>query len=126
MNGLQPNDFTDYHAYETHRDALERAQRTTVRLFDVWNALYDLVDYDTGKWCELRRILDDAVQLGYESALGLSHRTADYLDKWSLSTYSDVCAYCNNSKASYFEGETSCPIEDAGERCQFEMKEFLD
>jgi hypothetical protein len=126
MYGLQPSDFESYHAYETHRDALEHAQKTNIRLFDVWNSLLDLVDYDTGKWCELRRILDDAVQIGYESALGLPHRAADYLEKWSLSTYPGACTFCKNSYVHPVEGEVGCNLEDNDLRCRFEMKEFLE
>ena len=126
MRGFEPADFIDYHAYETNRNQLERAQRTAKSVFDIWNAGVGLFLKDSGYYYEILSLLDDAVQIGYERAIGLSHKSTDYdIDAVTLNGYTGACNFCKHQYFVY-GCEEECARKSAGLSCEIDAKEYLD
>lgn len=126
MRGLDPKDFEDVHTYETHRNELERAQRVANRLFDLWNDANEVFQPHTGFWYEAIGIIEDAVQIGYESAIGLPHKASDYdVDKATVEDYVDRCKFCKHEYYVY-GCEQNCALKNKGLDCKLEVKEYIE
>ncbi|MDD3021788.1 MAG: hypothetical protein PHX61_12545 [Alphaproteobacteria bacterium] len=126
MRGFDPKDFPDYHTYEINRNKLERAQRVANRLFDLWNDSTGIFQPHTGYWYEAIGSIEDAVQIGYEEAIGLPHKSSDYdVDEVTVGDYADRCKFCKH--VYYVYGcEENCALKTKGLECNFEVKEFLE
>lgn len=126
MRGFDPQDFPDYSTYEKHRNELQRAQRVSKSLFDVWTAFTGWFPKNTGCYCEILSLLNDAVQLGYEQALKMPHKSKDYdIDDVSINGYSDACDFCKHQYFVY-GCEEECACKDKGLPCKLEVKATLD
>ena len=126
MLGLDPKDFKDYHTYEINRARLERAQRTAVNVYDAIIGLTNCVEEDSMLDLELIRMIQNAVQIGYEEAIGLPHKSSDYdVDDVTVGDYVDRCKFCKH--VYYVYGcEENCALKTKGLECKLEIKEFLE
>ena len=126
MLGLDPKDFKDYHTYEINRDRLERAQRTAVNVYDAIIGLTNCVEEDSMLDLELIRMIQNAVQIGYEAALGIPHKAEDYdITTDTLVYFPARCVFCKH-RFTMDGCEMECALEYNNEPCKLEVKEFLD
>ena len=126
MRGFDPQDFPDYSTYEKHRNKLQRAQRVSKSLFDIWNSVTGWFPHNSGYYYEIMSILDDAVQVGYEQAMGMPHKAKDYdIDEHSIDGYTEACDFCKHQFFVY-GCEEECARKVNGLQCKLEVKENLD
>lgn len=126
MRGFEPSDFQDYDTYTKSRNQLRRAQRVGKSIFDLWNDANGLCLRDSSLYYELESLLDDAVQIGYEAALGMPHKASDYdIDRATVIGYENQCDFCKHQYFVY-NCEEECARENKGLPCNLEIKEHLD
>ena len=125
MRGFSPSDFPDYGTYRQHKSALDRAQSAADTVFNAWDNLTQFTHRHRGMYWELQRLLHDAVQIGYESALGLPHRSSDYDITAETLTRDNKCRMCKHGYLVY-GCEPECSRTKAGLPCELEVREYLD
>lgn len=126
MRGFEAKDFPDSFTYDRHKNALRRAQRTSKSLFDLWNSVTGWFPEDSGYYYEIMSLLDDAVQIGYEQALGIPHKSSDYdIDNGSIDGYTGACDFYKHQYFVY-NCEEECARKNNGLECKLEVKEYLD
>lgn len=125
MRGFVPSEFPDFSTYNKHRRALNDAQGVSDRVLSVWDDLTGFTRRNPGMYFEIQRLMHDAAQIGYESALGRSHRASDY--DITSKTLSDriKCQFCKNNYYVY-GCEPECKRKKEGLPCEIEVKEFLE
>lgn len=120
------NDFPSYHTYETNATKLERAVRLSRKLFDIWISLSKMVEKDTPLFYEILTQIEGAVQIGYESALNMPHKSSDYnLTPETLIGYNNVCKFCKHVYYTY-GCEEGCNRKDKKLDCRLEVKKYLE
>lgn len=126
MKGFNPSQFTDYDEYRKHRDNLERTQRLKNHIFEAWNSISNLFPPYSGYYIEIQELLEGAVQLGYEAALGMPHKATDYdIDERTLDAYQNKCHFCKHHYLIYgYEDE--CILRKKRLPCKLEVKEYID
>ncbi len=118
---FKPSDFSTYSEYERHSIALERAQNLNYRLFQIWNDCMGLVEPDTIIYSNLVAVMDEAVQLGYEEAIGKPHKASDYsVNEEVLNGHENACWFCNNN--AHRLGDMDCLLDE----CKLEVSEFIE
>ena len=126
MRGFSPSDFPDYATYHQHKSALDRAQSTSDIVLNAWDGLTKFTHRHNGMYWELQRLMHDAVQIGYESALGLPHRSSDYdITAKTLKDDPNKCRMCKHGYLVY-GCEQRCSLADCERECELEVREYLD
>lgn len=126
MRGFSPSDFPDYATYRQHKHFLNRAQSAADTVFNVWDELTQFTHRHRGMYWELQRLLHDAVQIGYESALGLPHRSSDYdITAETLKDDPNKCRMCKHGYLVY-GCEQRCSLADCERECNLEVREYLN
>ena len=124
--GFDTGDFANYDDYRWHSDNLERTQRLNNHIFAAWNSISNFFEPHSGWYMEMQGLLERAVQLGYEAALGLPHKATDYdLDERTLDGYADKCRFCKHEYLVY-GCESECARLNNGLPCKLEAKEYVE
>jgi hypothetical protein len=120
MSGFSPKDFADHDEYEMHRDGLERAQCLSRRIFPKF------IPPDSRTCAAFQDLVECAVRLGYEAALGLPHKASDYgLNNLTLDGNPNKCYFCKHHDLVY-GCESECVLQKKGLPCELEVKEHFD
>ena len=121
MRGLSPNDFSNYRSYSESSTRLERAQKIFRKIFATACSASGICSMD-----KFSSLLNDAVQMGFESALGLPHRSINYGMTNDVLRESQLpCSFCNHCYLVY-GCEENCALKNTGLPCKMEVKEYLD
>jgi hypothetical protein len=120
-NKFKPSDFPTRAEYENHLVELERAQTLAGRILMIMNDAYNFADYGTQIYSAMQDIVHDAVQLGYEAAIGKPHKASDYgVNAALLSGHGDACWFCDY--AAHRLGERECMLDE----CKLGVSEFIE
>lgn len=125
MSDFVASDFSDYHAYETHRNQLERARRVSKRLLDLWADAGVWFPKGSSVYYEMLSLVEDATKIGYEAALGMPHRAKDYdVDSATLRGYAHKCDFCKHQYFVY-NCEEECARKNKGLPCEIDTVEYI-
>jgi hypothetical protein len=120
------NQFTTWEEYEKHADGLDKAQMLARKVCGIWGDEYGLAEPNTEWQKRLYEIVEMAAQIGYEQAIGKSHRSSDYgITEDLVETLPNKCEFCES--CYYVYGcEERCALESNDEECRLHVKQNLE